>query len=758
MKKVTFLIYGMHCASCAKIIEESLKKVKGVVNVNVNFAVEKAFVDYDPSKANETQLKKAIEKAGYKAELEEETLKEEQKKETRELKELKTAKRRFIIGLIFIIPIILLMILEMFFMIILPSEGLFDITIILLSIPVLFWSGLNTFYSARKSISHRRANMDVLIAIGTGVAFLTGLLMNFIPVQNYSGVAAMIMSIHLTGRYIETKAKGRASQAIRKLLKLGAKTAVILVGKEEKEVAIENVKVGNIMVVRPGEKIPTDGVVVNGGSSVDESMATGESMPVTKKKGDDVIGATINQEGLLYVKATKIGKETFLSQVIKLVQECQGTKVPIQEFADKVTGYFVPVVLIISFLAFVSWLIFPDTLRSIVFSAQGFLPWVNPNLGILTMALLAAIATLVIACPCALGLATPTVLMVASGLGAENGVLIRKGEAIQTLREVHTIVFDKTGTITKGQPEVTDVIPVKGFSKEKILKIAASVEKGSEHPIGKAIVNSVKKYKYSFLKMKDFKIIKGKGVRAIVDSKKVLIGTRKLLKENGVNFILEEEIEALENEGKTVAFISVDRKFVGIIAIADILKEDSISAIKEFHQMGFKTAMITGDNERTAKAISKKVGIDRVLAEVLPDQKVNEIKRLQKEIGMVAMVGDGINDAPALTQSNVGIAIGTGTDIAIESGDVILVGGDLTGLVTAIKLSKATFKKIKQNLFWAFFYNIIAIPLAFVGLLHPVIAEIAMATSSISVVTNANLLRKVNIKPSYKIRTKNPGW
>ncbi|NLM97569.1 MAG: copper-translocating P-type ATPase, partial [Halanaerobiaceae bacterium] len=555
---------------------------------------------------------------------------------------------------------------------------------------------------------------------------------------------------------IEETAKGRASQALRKLVELGAKTATVIIDGKEKDISIEDVKPGDIILVRPGEKIPTDGEIVEGETSIDESMATGESMPVKRTAGDQVIGATVNQNGLIRVKATKVGKDTFLALVIRMVEEAQGSKVPVQEFADRVTGIFVPTVLIIALLTFLSWLLFPGVFRNIAYWAQDFLPWVNPELDSFTLAIFAAIAVLVIACPCALGLATPTALMVGSGIGAENGILIRKGEAIQLMKDVSTIVFDKTGTITRGKPEVTDLYTVMGWSEEELLQLAASVESGSEHPLGQAIVSSAKERGLRIEKLSDFNAVTGKGVQGIVSGKSVLVGNSRFMNETEIN-IPEEikgQLDKFEEEAKTVMLIAVDGEIAGIIAVADALKEDSVQAIKELRKTGLKTAMITGDNERTARAIARKVGIDHIAAEVLPDGKVDEIKKLQDQSGIVAMVGDGINDAPALTQADVGIAIGTGTDIAIESSDITLVRGELSAVIMAVKLSRATFRKIKQNLFWAFIYNTIMIPVAVLGLLHPVLAEIAMAISSISVVTNANMLRRVNIKPDYENKEK----
>ncbi len=748
---ITLPIGGMTCASCANHVARALRKVPGVLEANVNLATEKATVTYIPGLATLADFKKAVADAGYEVlEPQEETARtaaaeEEEDEAERKMRE---ARRRMQVAWAFTIPIILWMIPEMFFGILWPNATLYNLGLILLAVPAL-WVGRKTYQSGFKAALKGYANMDTLIALGTSVAWLTGPASFFFPVANYAGVAAMIMAFHLTGRYVEETAKGRASQAIRKLLELGAKTARVIRDGQEIEVPIEEVQVGDIMIVRPGEKIPTDGVVIEGESAVDESMATGESMPVTKRPGDEVIGATINQDGLLKVRATKVGKDTFLAQVIKLVEEAQGTKVPIQEFADKVTAVFVPIIITIAILTFAAWMLFPDTMRRLA-ELGSFLPWVDPNLSPLTLAIVATVAVLVIACPCALGLATPTALMVGSGLGAQHGILIRSGEAIQTLKDVKVIIFDKTGTITKGKPEVTDVVPLKSFTKADVLRLAASAERGSEHPLGKAIVEKAEAEGVALVDPQDFQAIRGKGVVAQVEGKQVLVGSRRLMREHGIDPAPAEDVmRRLEEEAKTAMLVAVDGRLVGVIAVADTLKDDSALAIQELHRMGLKTAMITGDNRRTAEAIARQVGIDYVLAEVLPDGKVAEVKKMQEQFGMVAFVGDGINDAPALTQANVGIAIGTGTDIAIEASDVILVRGHLSGVVEAINLSRATFRKIKQNLFWAFFYNVIMIPLAVIGWMHPVLAEIAMATSSISVVTNANLLRRVDIRPSY---------
>ncbi|GAB4535112.1 MAG: heavy metal translocating P-type ATPase [Anaerolineales bacterium] len=747
-ENTTLPIGGMTCASCAAHVEKGLNEVPGVLQASVNLATERATVKFIPGLVSLNDLKKAVADTGYQVlELETEEGAEEINQEERKMAE---ARFRMLVAWGFTIPITLWMFAEMFGGIMWPNPTVYNLGMIVLALPVLFWVGWPTYRGAWAAVSHRHANMDTLIALGTGVSLLTGPASFFAPIANYAGVSAMIMAFHLTGRYVEESAKGRASQAIRKLLELGAKTARILQNGQEVEVPIEAVQTGDVMIVRPGEKIPTDGIILEGESAVDESMATGESMPVNKHPGDEVIGATVNQVGLLKVQATRVGKDTFLAQVIKLVDECQGSKVPIQEFADKVTGIFVPVVISIAILTGLSWAFLPGIMRPLV-QAGTFLPWVAPNLDVLTLAIVSMVAVLVIACPCALGLATPTALMVGSGMGAEHGILVRTGEAIQTLKDVQIVIFDKTGTITKGKPEVTDVIPANGFTIEEVLQMAASVEHGSEHPLGRAIVEQAESVKLALDAPQEFQAIRGKGVSArLTGGRLVLVGSRRLMQENGIDpSPLEQTMQRLEEEAKTAMLVAVEGQLAGAVAVADTMKEDSAQAIAALHTLGIKTAMITGDNRRTAQAIAKTVGIDHVLAEVLPDGKVAEVQKLQQQYRLVAFVGDGINDAPALTQANVGLAIGTGTDIAIEASDVTLVRGELTGVVEAITLSRETFKKIKQNLFWAFFYNVAMIPLAVIGWMHPVLAEIAMATSSITVVSNANRLRKVEIRPEY---------
>jgi Cu+-exporting ATPase len=733
-----FDITDMHCATCAVNISKALQKKEGITKAHVNFASEKAYVEYLPF-LDEHELITTIKNAGY-------TAIRAGSKDQSEKTKVQSAKKRMIVAWIFTVPIMAWMLPHMIWGMHIPSMDIQNAGMLILASPVLFVAGWDTYTSAVRSILHGSANMDVLILMGTSASFLTGFLSFITPLESFAGVSGMIMAFHLTGRYVEAKAKGTASEAIKKLLELGAKSATVIRNGKEVDIPIENVEVGDIMVVRPGEKIPTDGVVKEGESAVDESMATGESLPITKRKGDEVIGASVNQMGLLHIQATRVGKDTFLSQVITLVKEAQGSKVPIQKFADRITSYFVPMVIVLAVSSFIMWVAAPELFRSIGIAAATYLPWVNPSLGTYTLAVFAAVAVLVIACPCALGLATPTSIMVSSGLGAQNGILIRSGEAMQVMQDIHTIVFDKTGTITKGSLEVTDLV-----GDEEVLRIAASVETGSEHPLGKALVASAEEKEISLLPITEFSAISGKGVQSLIDGKMALVGNKMLMKDNNIAmsaFITRSE--ELESEGKTAMMVAYDGKVRGLVALADTLKEDSVRAIAELKAMGIKTAMITGDNRKTAEAIARQVGMETVLAEVLPDQKAQEIKVLQETVGTVAMVGDGINDAPALAQADVGFAIGTGTDIAIESADVTLVQGDLTGVVRALNLSRATFKNIKQNLFWAFGYNVLAIPIAILGLLHPVIAEIAMASSSVTVVSNANRLRRVDIKASYE--------
>ncbi len=754
----TLKIEGMHCASCVSSVQESLEQLEGVEQANVNLATESATVTYS-GHLTWNDFDQAVERAGYKL-LREESESGQTKaeaKQKREQEKMDKARSRMWWAWGATIPIVLWMFADMIWgYTFLGSLG-YELGMIGLSSLVLFYPGWETMKSAWKSSKNLTPNMDVLIAMGTLAALGTGVVallhqFGLAPAfYSFAGIAGMIMAFHVTGRYVETKAKGRASQAIQKLLTLEAKEATVERDGEEIKIPIQELQPGDIMIVRPGEKIPTDGEVVDGESSVDESIATGESMPVDKTLGDEVIGATINKNGMLKVKATKVGKDTFLSQVIRMVEEAQGTKVPIQEFADRVTAVFVPVVLGIALATLALWLIFPGFFGGIAQWASTFIPWINPGMGQVALAFYAAIAVLVIACPCALGLATPTALMVGSGMGAKNGVLIRKGEAIQMMKDVDVIVLDKTGTITEGKPGVTDLITLNGISEEQVLRMVGSAESGSEHPLGQAIVEHAKNRNGQLSAAEEFEAVTGKGIRASVEGQEILVGTRKLLAESGIKIdeSIEDQMIRLEEQAKTAMLVAVGGEAAGIIAVADPIKEDSKKAIDTLKELGLTPIMITGDNERTAKAVAAEVGIDEVIAGVMPNQKSDEVKRLQEQGTIVAMVGDGINDAPALTQAQVGIAIGTGTDVAIESGDIVLVQGDLSAVVKAVKLSHATFTKIKQNLFWAFFYNVVMIPLAIFGMLHPVLAEIAMAFSSVNVVTNSRRLQKKNIQPEY---------
>ncbi len=760
-EETTLSIRGMTCASCVAHVQKALSGVDGVLEANVNLATEKASLSFVSGVAGLDAFRKAVADAGY--EVVEPTDTEEDSRQAEgtadeAARKVAEARRRMWVAWAFTAVIMIWMIPEMVFGVMWPSETIFNLGMILLALPVLFTVGRKTLTSGVRAALHGYANMDTLITLGTGASLLTGPFSFLFPVANYAGVSAMIMAFHLTGRYIEESAKGRASQAIRKLLELGAKTAHIERNGEDVEIPIEEVEVGDVMIVRPGEKVPTDGVVVSGESAIDESMATGESIPVSKEIGDEVIGATVNQTGLLKVRATRIGKDTFLAQVIQMVEQAQGTKVPIQAFADRVTAIFVPVIITIAVLTLGARLIFPEFTRSLT-AAGAFLPWVNPNLGVLTLAIVSMVSVFVIACPCALGLATPTALMVGSGIGAEHGILIRSGEAIQVLKDVGMAVFDKTGTLTKGKPEVTDIVVLgdQGLDEANhtaaeidLLTWAASAEFGSEHPLGRAIVAHARDRNVSLVEPDAFEARRGRGIVAHVEDRQVKVGSRRMMEEIGLIHPDVNQVAAqLEEEGKTAMWVAVDDQLAGVIAVADTLKEDAQPAIDALHRLGLQTAMITGDNQRTAAAIARHVGINHVVAEVLPDGKVDEVRRLQEQYGSVAFVGDGINDAPALTQADVGLAIGTGTDIAIEASDITLVRGELTAVIEAIKLSRATFRKIRQNLFWAFFYNVIMVPLAVIGWMHPVLAEAAMATSSITVVTNANLLRKVDIRPDY---------
>jgi len=750
--KTTLHIEGMHCAGCANAVDKQLEALEGVHAAQVNLATETALVEHEESVQWE-HFEQAVTQAGYELVNKESQDEEDSESGGRDDKKVAEARKRMLFSWIATGVMIALMLPEWIAGVMLLPHALMEALMIGLAGYILAIPGSETMMSAWKSGKNLSPNMDVLIAMGALASLSTGVIallhhLGMAPAfHSFAMVGGMIMAFHLTGRYIETKAKGRASKAIKELLTLGAKEATVLKNGEEVTIPVRELKPGDLMVVRPGEKIPTDGQVLEGESSVDESLATGESMPVDKKAGDSVIGATINTGGLLKVKATSVGKDTFLSQVIRMVEEAQGSQVPVQTFADRVTEVFVPAVLVLAFATLLSWLFFPAFFGGIAEWGAGFIPWINPGLGDTALAFYAAIAVLVIACPCALGLATPTALMVGSGLGAQNGVLIRKGEAIQRMKDVDTIVLDKTGTITKGKPEVTDVIGTNGEAGEEILRWAASAEYSSEHPLARAIIRKSKESEIELSESKSFKTHTGKGITASIQDELIAIGNEILMKQSGVEISDEaaKMKKELEKKGKTAVYVSKGHFLHGIIGIADELKTDSAEAVEKLKSYDLEPIMLTGDNEHTAKAIAARIGIEKVIAGVLPDQKSDEIKKLQQAGRMVAMVGDGINDAPALTQADVGIAIGTGTDVAIESGDIVLVKGSLQHAVKAINLSRLTFSKIKQNLFWAFFYNLIMIPLAVAGFLHPLLAEAAMAFSSINVVMNSNSLKRKDI-------------
>ncbi|MDF2865378.1 MAG: copper/silver-translocating P-type ATPase [Clostridia bacterium] len=729
MKKEVLKISGMTCASCSSKIERKLNKLNGIENVNVNLIAEKATFDYDEKKLKLKDIISMIHDLGYGAEKEEDT-NPDSDKEKRE-KEIKKLRRDLVISTILSLPLVIAMITA-----ILGIEIDFihnPYLQLLIATPVQFIIGFRFYKGAYYALKSKSPNMDVLVVMGTSAAFFYSVYNVFYQTVQmgmmkdlYFEASSIIITLILLGKYLEAIAKGKTSEAIKKLMGMQAKTARVIRDNVEKDILIEEVVVGDIIVVRPGEKIPVDGKIIEGNSSVDESMITGESMPTGKKVGDNVIGATINKYGTFKFEAIKIGRETMLAQIIKMVEDAQGSKAPIQKIADKVSGIFVPVVLLIAVITFLIWYII---------------------VGNFTMGLVSAVAVLVIACPCALGLATPTAIMVGTGKGAENGILIKGGEHLETAYKLNAIILDKTGTITKGQPEVTDIITVGQLKEEYILSLAAIAEKRSEHPLGVAIFERGKKDLGEIVDPNKFEAIAGKGIVAEIDGKNINIGTRKLMMQNNIDISgIEETLVNLEKDGKTAMLLSVNGKLEGIIAVADTLKENSKEAIEQLQNMGIEVYMITGDNKTTASAIAEQVNIKNVLAEVLPENKAEEVEKLKANGKIVGMVGDGINDAPALATADVGMAIGTGTDVAIEAADITLMSGDLKSIVTAIKLSRKTMNKIKQNLFWAFIYNIIGIPFAALGMLNPIIAGAAMAFSSVSVVTNSLSLKRFKVK------------
>jgi Cu+-exporting ATPase len=719
-------VSGMSCAACAARVEKQLGSLEGVHSAAVNLASERASVEYDSEKIKTSDLIKAVEAIGYKAERAEE-LSVDREKEQRE-KEIRRLRLELVISAILTAPLLFSMLL-MITNIDIPffHNEYFQLIV---ATPVQFIIGFRFYKNAYRALRSGSANMDVLIAMGTTAAYFYSIYNAFFAPHEgmmkelYFESSAVIITLILFGKYLEAVAKGRTSEAIKKLMGLQAKTARVIRDGREEDIPIEEVVPGDVIVVRPGEKIPVDGRILEGDSAVDESMLTGESLPVEKTAGDHVVGATINRFGTFRLEATRVGKDTVLSQIIKMVEDAQGSKAPIQKIADRVSGVFVPVVLAIALVTLLAWYLIAGDLTGIV----------------------SAVSVLVIACPCALGLATPTAIMAGTGKGAENGILIKGGEHLEMTYRLNAVVLDKTGTITKGQPEVTDVIPLGSMDRGELLRMAAAAEKNSEHPLGEAIYEQGKKEPGTVPEAEQFAAIPGKGVRAVVEGRQIYIGTRKLMQEAGIDTgSAENVIAGLEDDGKTAMLMAADGRLEAVIAVADTLKESSKDAIDELKKMGIEVYMITGDNKRTASAIAKQAGITNVLAEVLPEDKAEEVGKLKKQGMKVAMAGDGINDAPALVAADIGIAMGTGTDVAIEAADITLLRGDLMLIPAAIRLSKMTMRKIKQNLFWAFIYNIIGIPVAAFGLLNPMIAGGAMAFSSVSVVTNSLRLRRIRL-------------
>jgi len=742
-KKSIFPVSGMTCASCVARVEEALLSVSGVISANVNLASEKVTVEYLDGTVF-PDLRRAVEEAGYELGSEAETLEDVSAASQRELQGI---RNRFIVAAILASSIMALMWI--------PSFAGKPYLLWALATPVQFWAGLRFYKGAWGALKHRTTDMNTLIAVGTSAAYLYSMIAVLFPglftsaeveLGLYFDTSAMIIALILLGRFLEARARGQTSEAIKKLIGLQPKTALVIRDGKEMEITVDDIQVGDLILVRPGERIPVDGIIRQGYSSIDESMLTGESIPVEKKIGDEVIGASINKTGSFQFEATKVGKDTTLAQIIRMVDEAQGSKAPIQRLADVIASYFVPIVIGIAIITFIIWY------------------FMGPSPA-LTFAILNSVAVLIIACPCALGLATPTAVIVGTGKGAEYGVLIRSAETLERSHKIGAVLLDKTGTLTLGEPQVTDILALPSSSQEEVLRLAASAERDSEHPLGKAIVRAASEKKLQIPSASDFNAIPGHGVEALVEGKRLLLGNLRLMSEKKLSLNgLGREAELLWTKGKTVMFLGIDSQVVGIIALADTLKPHAKAAVDALHDMGIEVVMLTGDNRRTAEAIAREAGIDRVLAEVLPEHKAQEVKKLQQEGKVVAMVGDGINDAPALAQADVGIAIGTGTDVAMEAGDITLISGDLSGIVTSISLSKRTMRTIKQNLFWAFAYNTTLIPVAagvlyFVfghtgvpsglhfilgnyGFLNPILAAAAMAASSITVVSNSLRLKR----------------
>lgn len=724
IKKETLKISGMSCAACSARVEKVLGRMDGVYSAVVNLASEKASVEYDSSKIKVSDIIKAVDSIGYKAERADE-ISSDREKEQRE-KEIRRLRLELVISAVLTAPLL--------FSMLLMVTGI-DIPFfhneyfqLIIATPVQFIIGFRFYRNAYHALRSRSANMDVLIAMGTTASYFFSIYNAFFAGHGhemkelYFETSAVIITLILLGKYLEAVAKGRTSEAIKKLMGLQAKTARVVRDGEEEDIPVEQVVPGDVIIVRPGEKIPVDGKILEGNSAVDESMLTGESIPVEKKAGDFVVGATINRFGTFRFEATRVGKDTVLSQIIRMVEEAQGSRAPIQKIADKVSGVFVPAVLGIALVTFLAWYLIS---------------------GDFAQAVVSAVSVLVIACPCALGLATPTAIMVGTGRGAENGILIKGGEHLEMMCRLNAVVLDKTGTVTKGQPEVTDVIPLGNMERGYVLRLAAVAEKNSEHPLGEAIYEYGIKEANTIPDAEQFGAIPGKGVRAVVDEREIYIGTRMLMQETGIDTEPAEAVIAgLEDEGKTAMLMAADGRLEAVMAVADTLKEGSKEAIDELKKMGIEVYMITGDNKRTAASIARQAGIANVLAEVLPEHKAEEIRKLKDQGKKTAMAGDGINDAPALAAADIGIAMGTGTDVAIEAADITLLRGDLMLIPAAIRLSRMTMRKIKQNLFWAFIYNIIGIPFAAFGLLNPMIAGGAMAFSSVSVVANSLSLKR----------------
>ncbi len=718
-QSVTLAISGMHCAACAQSVEKSLRRVVGVAEAYVNFAAETARVTFDPSQTSIKQLIAAVEAVGYSAEAAGEQPQDEQ--QAARAAEIRRQGRLFALGAAITVPLFILSVWFEF-----PGR-LYVLFAMATAVQLIL--GWQYYRNSYRSLKHGSANMDVLIVMGSSSAYLYSVYFTFFAqgqVHVYYDTAAVILTLITLGRFLEARAKGHASAAIRKLTQLAPAHASVMRGGDEVMVRVEEVEVGDVVVVRPGERIAVDGEVVEGHSAVDESMITGESIPVDKSAGDEVIGGTINKTGTFRFTATRVGSETALQQIIRLVEQAQGTKPPIQRLADTVAAYFVPVVIAIALLTFAGW----------VLAEAG-----------LERALVNAVAVLVIACPCALGLATPTAVMVGTGLGADHGILIKQAGALEMVGRLDTIVFDKTGTLTRGEPEVTALVSLADdVSEDELLRLAAAIENSSEHPLGQAIVARARENNIESAAVDDFEAVPGLGVRGMVDGQQILVGSTRLMHEAGVDTASAQEMKSrLEQQGNTTLLVARDDRLVGLVALADTLKPGATRAVSRLRQMGLDTYLVTGDNRRTGEAIAQELGISNVLAEVLPEQKSDQIKQLQAQGHRVAMVGDGINDAPALAQADVGIALGTGTDVAIEAGEIILVSGDPEGVVRAMLLSRRTLAHIKQNLFLAFFYNAAAIPLAVAGLLNPMIAAAAMAASSVSVVSNSLRLRRYSL-------------